>query len=141
MKNNESDTFPSAKPAAYASPNVGCCTTANSTDDACLAHEPSRFTTAFRLEPRNTEHDDAVINASKFRSPGRLKAQRTKGAPPIGLRRKLAKGLLPTGPIQACKAARFQCLPSSHQCGQANQTLEQIWIPPILRPRRSQEMC
>ena len=103
MKYNESDTFPTTQPAtADGRPNGGLAAEPSECPDELVyaRNESSPLTTAFRLEPRTVD-DDA--NASKFRSPGRLKAQRTKGAPPIGLRRKLAKGLLPAGPIQACE--------------------------------------
>ena len=102
MKYNESDTFPTTQPAtADGRPNGGLAAEPSECPDELVyaRNESSDLTTAFRLEPRTVD-DDA--NASKFRSPGRLKAQRTTGASPIGLRRQSPQRLLLAGPIQAC---------------------------------------
>ena len=112
-KQNESDTFLIDKPATNARSNAMAAAIA--ADDAYATDDPPRRAAAIWLEPRNFADDASAIDASKFRSPGWLKVQGTTGAPPIGLCRKLAKGLLLAGPIQARKGARLQCLPSNHQ--------------------------
>lgn len=110
---NESDTFPSRKPAAHGRPYARAAS--NAADDFHAVDEPSHLPTAIWLEPRNIADDATAIDASKFRSPGWLKAQRTTGAPPIGLRRKSAQGLLLAGPIQAREGVGLQRLPGDHQ--------------------------
>ena len=109
---NESDTISSPRHASRRPASFHAVADAH---DAYATDEPRRFTAAVRLEP-GTDNDALAIAASKFRSPGRLEVHRTKGAPPIGLRRKLAQGLLPVGPIQTREATRLRSLPSVHQC-------------------------
>ena len=83
------------------------------------ATEPSipTITAANWLEPRHVDANGRIspTNASKSGSLGRLKVQGTKRASSLGLRRKLAKGLLLAGSIQACKSGRVQHLPGCHQ--------------------------
>ena len=73
---------------------------------------PTTLHTPNSLDATKLGH--AGPNASISRSLGWLKAQRTKGTSTIGLCRKLAKGLLPAGPIQACEIRGIQHLSGCH---------------------------